>query len=126
MDADFTTSTSPATDNLAAGEYPRVTEEITVVAGQNLTRGAVLGKITASGKWRLSVTPAAVGNEGSETPRAILVQDTDASAADKEAAAYRTGEFNQAAITLGAGHTVDSVREGLADVGIFLKSNLGA
>lgn len=112
------TSESYSPDNLLAGGFPIVTTEITVISGQNLVRGAVLGKITASGKYNLSLSAA---GDGSEVPIAILSEDCDASGGDKVAIAYLTGEFNEDAITIGTAHTVASIRAGLRDLGIHLK-----
>jgi hypothetical protein len=70
-----------------------------------------------SGKYVLSVAAAA---NGSQTPDLILAEDTDATAGDKTTVAYYAGQFNQAALTLGAGHTADSIREGLRGKGIQL------
>jgi hypothetical protein len=104
-------------DKLIAGDLPLLSMQITLVSGQNLKRGAVLGKITASGKYTLSASGA---TDGSETPDAILAEDTDASAGDVVTIAYFRGEFNENALTLGSGHTADSVREGLRQKGIWL------
>lgn len=117
----FNTTTHPVPDPLLAGDFPRVTTEVTILAGQNLARGAVVGRVTASGKYVLSASAA---GDGSQTPVGILVQDTDATAADKNASIYRTGEFNQAAVILGAGHTVSSIRDGLEAKQIYLKPTL--
>ena len=54
-------------------------ENVTLVAGQNLAAGAVLGKITASGKYS-AVNEA--GSDGTQTAAGILLNGTDASAAD--------------------------------------------
>ena len=51
----------------------------TLISGQNLAVGAVLGKITASGKYT-AVAPAA--SDGSEAACAVLLVSTDASSAD--------------------------------------------
>lgn len=110
---------SYAFDALLAGDFPRVTEKVTVITGQTLARGAVVGIITASSKATLSASAA---GDGSETPVAVLAEAVDASAADVEAVVYRTGEFNEDAITLGTGHTVASVKDGLRQRSIFLKS----
>ena len=109
-------------DNLLSGDaaVPAVTESIVVDTG-NLARGALLGRITATGKWILS---AAAAVDGSQTPRAILAEPTDATAADVVTVGYVTGQFNTAAITFGAGHTAASVKDGLAALGIFLKTNV--
>lgn len=110
-------------DNLIAGSAVNAVTESIVIDTGNLVRGSVLGKITATGKYVLSASAAA---DGSQTPVAILAEDADATSADVTTVAYLTGEFNTAALTLGAGHTVDSIKAGLRDLGIFLKTNLPA
>ena len=114
--ASFTTDTHTP-DRLVAGPAPLKARKITVIAGQNRARGDVLGKITASNKYNLSLSAAA---DGSQTPDLILAEDVDATAADKEALAYERGDFNERSLTLGAGHTLDSIREGLRVKGISL------
>lgn len=110
-------------DNLIAGDAVNMVTESIVLDTGNLTRGALLGRITASGKYVLSLSAA---EDGSQTPVAILAEDTDATSADKTTVAYLTGEFNTAAMTFGTGHTAASVKAGLRDLGIFLKTNLAA
>lgn len=110
-------------DNLIAGTAINMVTESIVLDTGNLSRGAVLGKITATGKYVLSASAA---GDGSQTPVAILAEDADATAGDKVTVAYLTGEFNTAALTLGAGHTIASITAGLRDQGIFLKTNLAA
>ena len=113
-----------AHDKLIAGSTVHLhTRKITLISGQNLTRGAVLGKITASGKYNLSLSAA---GDGSQTPDAILAQDCDASGGDKEALAYFRGDFAESALTIGTAHTADSIREGLRDKGIILVKSQGA
>jgi hypothetical protein len=106
-----------APDKLLAGEYPRVVKAVTILTGQNVLRGALLGKITASGKYILSLSAAV---DGSQTPDAVLLEDCDATAADKTGLVFLTGEFNEDALILGAAHTIASVRDGLRQRGIFL------
>lgn len=116
MPASFgTVSYTP--DNLIVGEDVINSRSITLVSGQNLQRGALLGKITSGGKYNLSLSAA---SDGSQTPDAILAEDCDASGGDKTAIAYFTGGFNSSKVTLGASHTVASVREGLRAKGIQL------
>lgn len=43
-----------------------------------------------------------------------------ATGGDKELMAYYQGDFNEAALTLGTGHTLASIREGLRGKGIQL------
>lgn len=111
-------------DRLVAGHnIGLVTDGAVLVSGQNLPRGAVLGRITASGKLMLS---AAGASDGSQTPYAILAEDTDASGGDKTCTVYVAGEFNAGALTFGAGHTAASVKDALRDAGIFLKTPVPA
>ena len=94
----------------------------TLLSGQNLKRGALLGRITVVGKYTLSASAA---GDGSQVPVGVLVHDTDASAGDVETLVYVRGDFNQAAMTFGAGHTPDSVRDVLRDANIFLHKPYG-
>ena len=110
-------------DQLIAGRFQLVTDTVTVVAGQVLARGAVLGKITASSKFTLSTAAA---NDGSQVPSVILADAVDASGGDKAAGVYLTGEFNAGKLILGAGHTVASIKDTLRDAGIFLKTAVSA
>ena len=119
----FTSHGSYAPDNLIGGEFPRVARKITVATGANLAAGSLLGKITASGKYILSLSAA---EDGSQTPDVILAEAADAASADVQAIAYFSGEFNELAMTFGTGHTADSVREALRDKSIFLTKNQGA
>jgi hypothetical protein len=58
-------------------------ESATLISGQNLRSGTVLGKITASGKYTI-LAPAA--GDGSQNAAAILLTHTDASGGDKRTA----------------------------------------
>lgn len=77
------------TEGRHAGEFivseangDRSRNQATLVSGQDLAAGAVLGLITASGKYTAHdpVTPA---TDGSEVARAILLAPTDASGGDQ-------------------------------------------
>lgn len=104
-----------APDKLLVGGKYR-SKKVTIDTGV-LTRGTLLGKITASGKY---IKSASAAGDGSQTPDAILAEDVDATAADKEAMVYYTGDFDETAVTFGTGHTAASVREGLRAKGIHL------
>jgi hypothetical protein len=58
-------------------------EAVTLKAGTNYALGSVLGKITASGKYRLSPAAQVAGDEGAETAVAVLLEAVDATAGDK-------------------------------------------
>ncbi|MDF1621183.1 head decoration protein [Pseudothioclava nitratireducens] len=57
-------------------------ETVTLLAGASYPVGAVLGRITASGKYKLATSG---GTDGAQTAAAVLLYATDASAADAEA-----------------------------------------
>ena len=63
------------------GNYCR--ESVTLKSGTNYALGAVLGKITASGKYRLSPNAEVVGDEGAESAVAVLLEAVDATGGDK-------------------------------------------
>ena len=54
-------------------------ETVTLLAGTNYPVGAVLGRLTASGKLKLST---ATGTDGAQNAAAILLYAVDAAAAD--------------------------------------------
>jgi hypothetical protein len=56
-------------------------ETVTLLAGTDYPVGAVLGRITTGGKYKLS--PAA-GSDGAQTAAAVLLYAVDASAADAQ------------------------------------------
>lgn len=58
-------------------------ETVTLKAGTNYALGSVLGKVTASGKYRLSPAAQVVGDEGAETAIAVLIEAMDATDGDK-------------------------------------------
>ena len=87
------------TEGQRAGEFivsesngTRSRETVTVITGQNLKAGAVVGKITASGKYTELDTAAATGEEAAA---AILYGNCDATDADKTAVVItRDAEVN--------------------------------
>ncbi len=62
---------------------PRYSREfVTLKSGASYALGTVLGKITASGKYRASPVAEVVGDEGAENACAVLLEIVDATAAD--------------------------------------------
>ncbi|MET3135534.1 hypothetical protein AAKU55_005845, partial [Oxalobacteraceae bacterium GrIS 1.11] len=108
---------------LIAGNHKLVTDSVTVLAGQALQRGAVLGRITASGKYVLALSAAA---DGSQAPAAIACDYIDATAGDAIGGIYLAGEFNGAALTLGAGVTLAAAAAALRPLSIYIKSSVTA
>lgn len=98
-----------------------VSRKITMIAGQNLARGALLGRITASGKYTLALSAS---SDGSQVPAVILAEPCDATSADRDAVAYFAGTFDENAVIYGTGTTPANAREPLRDVSILLQSSL--
>lgn len=105
--------------NLIAGEFPRVSEYVTVTGTGMLEEGAVLGEL-ADGRYQFSVLTA---TDGSQIPDAILAEPVDLAMGDLSARVYVTGEFNREAITFGGGHTLQTVKRTLRQRSIFLRGN---
>ena len=99
----------------------------TIAGGQSLPAGAVLGRITASGKLVLSVLAA---GDGSQVPAYILPEPVNTFAADGVTAldmslsVYVGGYFNAAALTFGAGQTIALCQEQLRAARIFTNAPL--
>jgi hypothetical protein len=79
-------------------------ETITLLAGAIYPVGAVLGKITASGKYKLATSG---GSDGAQTAAAVLLYAVDAAEADATAIILARGPaiVSQAALVFDA--TVD-------------------
>ncbi len=102
-------------DNLLAGDFPLKTKTITLKAGTSYTRGMVLeeGASADVGKFLLVTTDA--------NAKYVLLEDMDATAADKKATVAITGEFNSNALTLGSGATKAGITKALEPLSIFVR-----
>lgn len=114
----ITSESGPGWDDLLAGDGQKPVTRDGVLTGDNLTRGALLGRVTADGKYKQSDDGA---GDGSETPVAILAIDADASSEDQAVIVYVAGEFNENKVGFGTGKTADGVRNDLDALGIYLK-----
>lgn len=92
---------------------------LTILTGQTLSKGSVLGVVTATGKLKLSASAAV---DGSETPRFVLGEDLDTTGGDKVFSVIAEGYINETALVFGAGHTADTVRLPLSAQGIYIKA----
>ena len=101
-------------DGLMAGDFPVNTKSVTLKAGTNYVRGSVLMGLTAgdAGKFGLVTTDA--------NAKYILLEDMDATAADKSAVVAITGQFNSNKLTLGSGATLAGVTAALEPLSIFV------
>ncbi|ARB24677.1 MULTISPECIES: head decoration protein [Klebsiella] len=109
-------------DQLIAGTLQLVTDS-GIITGGTYKRGTVLGMVTASGKYKLSVKTA---TDGSETPVAILVDNVNASTADQNGGLYLMGEFNQNYIIFDDSWTIPALKTALRPLAIFLKDSTQA
>jgi hypothetical protein len=120
--AGFQSVDSYTPDNLIASTGGLLmARKYTLLAGQNVVRGTVLGIITSGGKVVKSLSAS---SDGSQTPALVAAMDCDAAtvSADKEIECYVRGNFNEHALVLGTAHTLASIREGLRSKGIFLET----
>ncbi len=90
-------------------------EQVTIVAGQNLELGAVVGRITATAKFKV-FDPAAT--DGSELPAGILLGACDATLIDRDDALLlaRHGMVASNAVVWPAGLTVEQKTTALAQM----------
>lgn len=102
---------------MMAGDFPRRYATVTIAAGEVLAAGSVLGEVTASEEFKLSVAAA---EDGSEKPSVVLWEAVDASEGTVGAEVQLTGDLRAAALTLGEGHTVGSVRKALRPLSLFV------
>lgn len=117
LDPSFSSDSPYDPNDIVADPKSLFARAVTLVSGQNVVRGAVLGKITAGGKYNLSLSAAA---DGSQTPVAIAAQDMDASGGDKTIQVFLRGDFKASKLTYGASHTKATLFEALAARGICL------
>jgi hypothetical protein len=94
------------------GSYSR--EIVTLKAGTSYALGSVLGKITASGKYRLAPAATVVGDEGAEMGIAVLLEAADATAADKSALVLARGPAIVSKNALVFDASVDQLAEKIA------------
>lgn len=110
-------------DKLIAGDFPIVTESVTIASGASLKRGTVLGIVTASGKC--AIVNSAL-TDGTQSPKYVLLEDADASAGDRIATVGVTGEYNANALIFGGTDTYATHKVALRALCIFLKTTLAA
>ena len=99
-------------------------ETVTLKAGTDYALGSVLGRITASGKYRLSPAAEVVGDEGAETAAAVLLEPVDATGGDATGLVVARGPAIVSKVALVFDASVDLAAEkaakhaGLASLGI--------
>jgi len=114
-------STTYDPNGILANDYPVETATVTVASGADLAAGAVVGRITASGKYILSDEAA---GDGSETPVAILLTAASAASADAEAVALLSGAVAADKLVFGGSHDAGTVETAFRAAGrpLFVKT----
>lgn len=110
-------------DQLIANNLQLVTDTVMVSGTAPLVRGTVLGQVTASGEYVLSLKTA---SDGSEKPCAILVDYVDPTNGAVSAGIYQMGMFNQNRLTFDASWTLPALKDALRPLSIFLRDSLQA
>lgn len=107
---------------LVVGTYQTVNEPEMVASGQGiLPAGAILGRITASGEWVLSMAGA---SDGSQIPRGVLGVELDATTSAVIGPVFKAGVFNPNALIFGTGHTEASVKSAWEGMPLFVRRPL--
>lgn len=107
-----------STKNLIGGTFPARFEAVVIASGQGaLSKGSVLGRVTASGEYKLS---AAAAGDGSQTPEAILAHDVDTTSGTVVGNIVVSGDILDAALVFGTGHTIDTAAYPLRKNNIYL------
>ena len=109
-------------ENLLAGGTQLVTETATILDGETLALGEIVGKVTATGKLKALNTEA---SDGTETPYGILAEAASPSGADGTSLVYLKGEFRINAVT-SATSTPAAQKSNLRLLGIYLKDSVKA
>lgn len=102
---------------LVGGEFPIRFMTVVIAEGEVLAAGSVLGEVTADEQYKLSATAA---EDGSANPSVVLWEDVVATDGPVPAEVMLTGDLRAAALTLGEGHTVESVRKALRRWSLFV------
>jgi hypothetical protein len=106
-------------DNLIAGSQKAIVQTPgTVRISESFSRGQLLGKLTATGKWQV-LDFDAIANFNDYGIAVEAVDTTDGS--EDKTTVYVEGEFNENEVLFGYNDTADDWRAKLADHGIYLR-----
>jgi len=114
-------SESMTYENLIAGtQKDLVTRPATIRMGEAFSRGTLLGRLTATGKWQV------IDEDGVATCNdfGIAAEAVDATAGDVVSVVFVEGEFSESAVILSYSDTADDWRELLTPHGIYLRKTV--
>lgn len=104
-------------EQLSAGDFPVVTDAVTIGLNQDLKVGSVLG-VNDDGDYVLSLAAA---EDSSKTPVAICGEAIKTTDAKGVGIVRLTGEVLGSQLDIGAGHTLESVKAALRPFCIFVR-----
>lgn len=104
----------------AGTELAPLSTSVKLKAGQGvLNRGAVIGKVTADGEYKLV---DAAASDGSEVASMVLAETIDTTGAAVNAVSYTQGIFHADALYVAEGDTVEAHLEELRAGNIYIKT----
>lgn len=114
-------SESFAFENLIAGCQKDFVQRPGIVRmGEAFSRGTLLGRLTATGKWQVIDED----NVANCNDFGIAVEAVDSTAAEVPTTIFVEGEFNEHAVIFSYADTPDDWRELLTPHGIYLRKSL--
>lgn len=108
-------------DNLIAGsQQPLVTRPAIVVIGEAFSRGALLARVTATGKWKEANHADTASYDG----YGIATSAVDSTGGEQTSDVFIKGEFAENAVSFFYGNTADDWREQLLVGDIILRKTI--
>lgn len=108
-------------DNLIAGtQKATVTRPATIRLGEAFSRGAILGRLTATGKYQ----EAQFSNAANFSSYGIATEAVDSTTGEVVTDVFVEGEFAENGVQYFYSNTADDWREKLAVQGIYLRKTV--
>lgn len=106
-------------ENLIAGDQKKIVQRpATAALGQAWSRGQVVARVTATGKWQTADEDATANYDDV----GIAVEAIDTTEGEKNTTVYVEGEFNEDSLLVGYGDAIADWREKLAGHGIYIRN----
>ncbi|NOX35895.1 MAG: head decoration protein [Deltaproteobacteria bacterium] len=121
MAQDFGINSVEYQDKPFLGDHPPIIMPGTLLSGQNLVSGTVVGVVTSSGK-KMILTPGA--SDGSQNAAAVLLGDLDAGSGDEPGVFVEHGVVMDMYLTWPSGITAPQKTAAIAQLksaGVFVK-----
>jgi len=120
--ADGVDSSSLDRDRLLAGNTQLIiADKVTILSGNNVTRGHALGRLGSGGNsGKYAISTSSISDTAARTIVAVAAEGCNASSGDAECMVYHAGQFDQHRITFGTGHTIANQRLNMIGRGLRL------